>query len=154
MGTKTKIAMTVAIVVGGIAYMIFTTVRSGDALEYYKHVDEVMADPDAWKGKRLQLHGNVVGGSVVKKEDTLDFRFALHRAGRWVDVTYNGLLPDSFKECREAVVKGKMAGARTFRATTISAKCPSKYDGKRQAGVCGERHRTEVMAQRRKLVGR
>lgn len=128
--------------------MIFTTVSSGEALEYYKHVDEVMREPSAWHGKRLQLHGNVVQGTVVKKPGTLDFRFALHRGGSWIDVAYSGLVPDSFKDCGEVVVKGRLAARRDFAADAISAKCPSKYDGKRQSGACGEPHRAEVLGQR------
>lgn len=154
MGTRAKIGITVAIVVGAIAYMVVTTVGSGEALEYYKHVDEVMARPDTWRGRRLQLHGNVVRDTIVKKKGTLDFRFALHRNGHWVDVRYSGLVPDSFRDCEELVVKGRMAGSKTFAADAISTKCPSKYDGKRQAGACGERHRAEVQAHRRRLAGR
>jgi cytochrome c-type biogenesis protein CcmE len=153
-GTRAKIGITVAVVAAAVAYMVVTTVGSGDALEYYKHVDEVMVRPDAWRGRRLQLHGNVVRGTIMKKKGTLDFRFALHRNGHWVDVTYSGLVPDSFRDCEELVVKGRMAGPRTFAADAISTKCPSKYDGKRQAGVCGEHHRVEVQAYRRRLAGR
>ena len=36
---------------------MYTTLSEGT--EYYIHVDEVMKDPAAWKGKRLQLHGFV-----------------------------------------------------------------------------------------------
>jgi cytochrome c-type biogenesis protein CcmE len=154
MSTGAKIGVTIAIVVGGIGYMIFTTVSSGEALEYYKHVQEVMKEPAAWQGKRLQLHGNVVQGTVVKKPGSLDFRFGLHRGGEWIDVAYSGLMPDSFKDCGEAVVKGKLSGNRTFTAESISAKCPSKYDGKRQTGVCGEQFRAAVLAHRRSATGK
>jgi cytochrome c-type biogenesis protein CcmE len=146
MSLAVKVGITFAIIAGGISYMVITTVSSGDALEYYKHVQEVMKDPGQWRGKRLQLHGNVIQGTLVKKSGSLDFRFALHRGGQWVDVTYSGLMPDSFKDCGEAVVKGKLSGDRTFRAESISAKCPSKYDGKRQPGVCGEKYRAAVLA--------
>lgn len=149
MSTRSKILVTVAVVVGGAAYMIVTTVRSGEALEYYKHVHEVVGDPAAWKARRLQLHGNVVQGSIVKKPGSLDFRFGLHRGGAWVDVHYAGIVPDSFKDCAEVVVRGQLRDAHTFAAEEISAKCPSKYDGKRQSGQCGEAFRQQVLDHRR-----
>jgi cytochrome c-type biogenesis protein CcmE len=149
MGTKAKVALTVAILAGGVAYMIVTTVSSGEALVYYKHVDEVMADPAAWTGRTLQLHGNVVQGTIVKREGSLDFKFALHRGGRWMEVAYSGLVPDSFRDCAELVVKGELQSSGTFSAHELSAKCPSKYDDKRRAGLCAAALRDQVLERRR-----
>ena len=148
MGIKAKIGLTLGVVLGGVAYMIVTTVGSGEALEYYKHVNEVMDRPEAWRDRRLQLHGNVVAGTIYKKKDSPSFLFGLHRANAWVDVSYVGLVPDTFKDCGEVVVRGRLVGDRRFVAEEISAKCPSKYDGKRQPGVCGEAHREQVLAHR------
>ena len=52
--------------------------------QYYKHVDEVMASPAAWYGKRLQLHGSSSTTRSCRKRDSLDYRFevAEQRAGR------------------------------------------------------------------------
>jgi cytochrome c-type biogenesis protein CcmE len=135
-GTTRKILVTVAILFGAVGYAIYTTVSSGDALEYFKHVDEVMKSPDEWRQKRIKLHGNVVQGTVLKREGALDFVFALHRGGRFVDVAYQGIVPDSFKDCAEVVVTGRLQGSR-FKGEELSAKCPSKYDGVRNKG-CGE----------------
>jgi cytochrome c-type biogenesis protein CcmE len=142
----TKILITVAVILGGVGYAVYTTVSSGEALEYFKHVDEVMQRPELWRDKRVKLHGNVVAGTILKGERSLDFLFALHRGGRFVDVSYHGIVPDSFKDCAEVVVTGKLEG-NIFRGEEISAKCPSKYDGVRQTG-CGEEHRAAVLAVR------
>jgi cytochrome c-type biogenesis protein CcmE len=148
MTTRIKIALTVAVVGGGVGYMIYTTVSSGTALEYFKHVDEVVTEPSRWKDQRLQVHGNVVAGSVLKRPGALDYRFALHRGGHWLDVTYSGIVPDNFKDCAELVVKGKLVGAHRFLANEISAKCPSKYDEQRTTG-CGEELLKEVLPHRK-----
>jgi cytochrome c-type biogenesis protein CcmE len=138
MTIRTKIALTVAVIGGAVGYMIYTTVGSGTALEYFKHVDEVVPEPSRFQGQRLQVHGNVVAGSVLKRPGSLDYRFALHRGGQWMDVTYSGIIPDNFKDCAELVVKGKLLGAHRFAADEISAKCPSKYDGQRSNECGGE----------------
>ena len=148
MSTGAKAAITVCIVLGAVGYMVFTTVRSGEALEYYKHVHEVADDHQPWTGRRLQLHGNVVQNTVVKRTGKLDFRFGLHHGGKWVDVTYSGVMPDAFKDCAEVIVKGRLVDRRTFAAHTVSAKCPSKYDGKRQEDACGQEHARTVLAHR------
>lgn len=148
MSTNTKIALTVAVLASGVGYMIYTTVSSGDALEYFKHVEEVVAQPTQWRGQRVQLHGNIVAGSIFKRSGSMDYRFALHREGQWVDVTYSGLVPDNFRDCAELVVKGKLVDTHRFAADEISAKCPSKYDGKRQTG-CGAELKPQVLAARK-----
>lgn len=148
MSTKTKIALTVAVLAGGVGYMVYTTVSSGTALEYFKHVEEVVARPGEWQAQRVQLHGNVVAGSILKRPGSMDYKFALHRAGSWVEVTYSGLVPDNFRDCAELVVKGKLVEPRRFSGDEISAKCPSKYDGKRQTG-CGAELTAQVLAARK-----
>lgn len=145
MSTGIKVGLTVAVVLGAVGYMIFTTVSSGSALEYFKHVEEVAGDPGRWTGQRLQVHGNVVRDTILKRAGSLDYRFALYRRGQWLDVTYSGLVPDSFKDCAELVVTGTLTEPRRFHAEQVSAKCPSKYDGKRQAG-CGEELTARVRA--------
>ncbi len=148
MKTGAKVAMSVAVVAAGVGFMIYTTVSSGDALEYYKHVNEVVGEADSWTGKRLQLHGNVVAGSILKKPGSLDFKFAIHKEGSWVDVQYKGIIPDAFKDCAELVVKGKLLDSKRFKADTISAKCPSKYEGKMRRVGCGDRHLAEIKGYR------
>jgi cytochrome c-type biogenesis protein CcmE len=48
-------------------------------------------------------------------------------------VVYSSLeTPDLFKDGAEVVVEGRLAGSdhRTFEATHILAKCPSKFEAK------------------------
>jgi cytochrome c-type biogenesis protein CcmE len=148
MSTTAKIGVTVAVVIGAVGYMIYTTVSSGDALEYFKHVEEVTGAANTWKGQRLQVHGNIVAGTIAKTPASMDFLFALHREGQWLDVKYHGLVPDNFRDCAELVVKGRVVDDHTFAADEISAKCPSKYDGKRNTG-CGHELRPQVLARRK-----
>ena len=53
-----KVGLTSLVLALAFGGLLFTTL--GEATEYYKHVDEVMAQPDQWYGKKLQLHGFVV----------------------------------------------------------------------------------------------
>ena len=51
-------------------------------MQYYKYVDEVVAQPATWKGKNLQVHGYVVPGSIGRKRDSLEYRFDIQRNGK------------------------------------------------------------------------
>ncbi len=121
-------AVTLAIVLGGIGYLFYSS--SGEAFEYYKHIDEVTGNPGAWKGKHLQIHGFVVPGSIAKRMDAgkqqIEYKFQAVNCGEIVEVRYAGTVPDTFKDRAEVVCKGSLDGNQ-FQASEISAKCPSKY---------------------------
>jgi cytochrome c-type biogenesis protein CcmE len=122
-----KIAATVLIVLGSIGGLMYTSLSEG--AEYYKHVDEVMADPAAWHDKNLQLHGYVVDRSILRKPDSLDYRFQIQNKGQVVQASYTGVVPDTFKGGSEVVLKGRL-GPHGFEVAPngVMAKCPSKYE--------------------------
>src|SRR5919109_2207102 len=107
MSSKTvKIAITAAVLVAALMGLLYTSLSEGT--EYYKHVDEVMADASSWHGKRLQLHGYVVENSILRKPDTLQYRFAIQSNGKSVPVRYTGVVPETFKSGAEVVLKGRL----------------------------------------------
>jgi cytochrome c-type biogenesis protein CcmE len=120
-----KIAATIAVVVLALTGLLFTTLRE-DA-QFYKHVDEVMNDPAPWHGRRLQLHGYVAG--IERKRNSLDYRFNVQSNGSVVQASYSGVVPDTFKEGAEVVLKGTLS-AEGFHVERdgVMAKCPSKYE--------------------------
>jgi cytochrome c-type biogenesis protein CcmE len=121
-----KIAITAAVLALAIGGLFYSTLAEGT--EYYVHVDEVMNDPSAWQGKRLQLHGYVVDKSIFVKPQTLEYRFQIQNKGSVVPATYTGIVPDTFKDGSEVVLKGHL-GPNGFavEANGVMAKCPSKY---------------------------
>lgn len=133
-GKSIKIAATAAALVLSFMGLMYTTLSEGT--EYYKHVDEVMADPEAWHGKRLQLHGYVVENSIGKRPDTLEYRFQVQNNGHVVTARYTGVVPDTFRGGSEVVIKGRL-GPDGFHVDRngVMAKCPSKYEPARKPGV-------------------
>jgi cytochrome c-type biogenesis protein CcmE len=122
-----KIGMTGVVLVLALGGLFYTTLSEGT--EYYKHVDEVMAQPADWYGKRLQLHGFVEKGTLMRKRDGLDYKFSVRNNGHTVPATYTGIVPDTFKEDAEVVLKGTL-GPHGFAVEPngVMAKCPSKYE--------------------------
>ena len=124
-----KIAATSAVIVLALSGLMYTTLSEGP--EYYKHVDEVMVDPEPWYGKKLQLHGYVVPDSIMKRKNSLDYKFQVQSNGHIVDATYTGVVPDTFKSEAEVVLKGTLsADGFTVSPNGVMAKCPSKYEAK------------------------
>jgi cytochrome c-type biogenesis protein CcmE len=119
-----RIVLSVAVIGLALGGLFYTTLASDS--QYYKHVDEVMTNPQAWYGKKLQVHGFVVEQSILQRPDTLDYKFKVQNNGQVLDVAFTGVKPDTFKDGAEVVVTGRLDAAG-FHADAITAKCPSKY---------------------------
>lgn len=129
-----RIGLSSLVLVLAFGGLLYSTLSEGT--EYYKHVDEVMVDPGAWQGKRLQLHGFVVPNSIQRKRDSLDWRFEVQSKGHVVQASYSGVVPDTFKDEAEVVLKGTLSPDGFHVAPDgVMAKCPSKYEAK--PGVAG-----------------
>ncbi len=122
-----RVSVSAVVILSALTWLMISTVSQG--AEYYKKVDEVMADPQAWQGKRLQVHGYVLGEPKVKSS-TLEYRFQIHSNGKVMNAEYTGVVPDTFKAEAEVVVKGRLDanGVIHIERNGIMAKCPSKYE--------------------------
>jgi cytochrome c-type biogenesis protein CcmE len=131
-----RIGLTGVVLVLAFGGLLYSTLSEGT--EYYKHVDEVMVNPEAWHGKRLQLHGFVVPKSITRTRDSLHYRFEVHSNGHVVRAMYTGIVPDTFKDEAEVVLKGTL-GPDGFHVVPdgVMAKCPSKYEPKPGAASSG-----------------
>ena len=129
-----KIGLTTLVLAVAFGGLLFTTL--GEATEYYKLVDEVMVQPDEWYGKKLQLHGFVVKDSIKRRRESLDYRFTIESKGHTVQASYTGIVPDTFKDGAEVVVKGELGPhGFTVEPNGVMAKCPSKYNASPNAPV-------------------
>ena len=120
-----KIGVTTLVLSTVFGILLYTTL--GESMQYYKYVDEVVASPNNWTGKKLQVHGYVVPGSIGRKRDKLEYRFEIQRNGKTLRAFYTGAVPDTFKDDSEVVLTGVLT-SDGFLANDMTAKCPSKYD--------------------------
>ena len=69
------------------------------------------------------------GQSISASRNTLDYRFKVQSNGKVVHASYTGVVPDTFKDGSEVVLKGRLT-ARASRSSRngVMAKCPSKYE--------------------------
>jgi len=129
MNKAIKIGLTSLVVAFAFGGLLYSTLAEGT--EYYKHVDEVMGQPAGWYGKKLQLHGYVVPNSILKRPNTLEYLFQVQSNGQIVQASYTGVVPDTFKNDAEVVLKGTLS-PEGFHVSPngVMAKCPSKYEAK------------------------
>ena len=78
-------------------------------------------------GKTYQLTGKVVPG-YTRKGTTTYFRVRDRSGTESVPVTYDGALPDPFREGREVIVSVRKQGSRFVgERGSLITKCPSKF---------------------------
>ena len=138
-----KIAATVTVLTLALGGLMWSTLREGT--EYFKNIDEVVTNKQAWDGKKLQLHGYVVPGTWVRRPNSLDYKFKVQnnparhpQSGGIVDATYTGVLPDTFKDEAEVVLKGSFtADGFHVQPDGVMAKCPSKYEAASKSAAAG-----------------
>ena len=77
-------------------------------------------------GVSFRVGGMVVEGSVNRGQD-LAVNFELTDHGQTIPVSFNGILPDLFREGQGIVAMGALNATGTFKATEVLAKHDENY---------------------------
>jgi cytochrome c-type biogenesis protein CcmE len=78
-------------------------------------------------GKRFRLGGLVAGGSVSRASDSLAIKFVVTDGAASVDVMYDGILPDLFREGQGIIAIGELRPEGYFEAAEVLAKHDENY---------------------------
>jgi cytochrome c-type biogenesis protein CcmE len=78
------------------------------------------------EGRRLRVGGLVEEGSMAQS-DALHLAFRITDGAEVVNVQYEGILPDLFREGQGVVVEGKFDGDGVFVASEVLAKHDENY---------------------------
>lgn len=96
-----------------------------DTIVFFKTPSEV-TEGKVPVGQRFRLGGLVADGSVVRGQGT-KIKFSVTDTIGTVPVTYDGILPDLFREGQGVVTEGKLDGTGRFVADTVLAKHDENY---------------------------
>ena len=88
---------------------------------------KLAADPSL-HGVGVKLGARVVPGTIKREAGGREYAFVVTDGARTVPVVYRGIAPDTFTDGVDVVVEGRMGQDGTFRATTLLAKCASRYE--------------------------
>lgn len=82
----------------------------------------------AEQGRSYELTGKVVPGSIGKDGDALTFRIRDRDGTASLPVSYEGVVPDPFRDGREVIVSGTLESGRfVAERDSLITKCPSKF---------------------------
>jgi cytochrome c-type biogenesis protein CcmE len=117
------------------AALVFAALR--DQIVFFYSPAEV-AEKAPPQGTRLRLGGLVAEGSLERRADG-SVRFAVTDAVQTIDVVYDGILPDLFREGQGIVAEGVLVAPGAFAADTVLAKHDENYMPREVADALKER---------------
>ncbi len=117
------------LIAGGLVMMGIASTLVLSALKtevtFFMSPSEVLKDLPK-PGTRFRLGGLVETGTYRKGTGTVS-TFRLSDGAKSLPVSYNGILPDLFKEGQGAVAEGELMPDGVFAADTVLAKHDEKY---------------------------
>lgn len=120
-----RLAIIVSAVLGLTLAALFVMNAFRSNLVFFFSPTEALAGK-APVDREFRLGGMVEKGSVRKSPDGLRSDFVVTDMNQRIEVHYEGLLPDLFREGQGVVAQGKLAGGR-FIAREVLAKHDEKY---------------------------
>lgn len=136
-GVSPVLAIGLVTAAAAIAGLVLTMMK--DSAVYSKPVDELVRDKSKFVNRPVRAEGNLVHGSILKRETPCEYRFTITKNGTDVPVRYaQCVVPDTFRDVPGmdvgVTVEGSLLADNTFEATSVLAKCPSKYEMKERQG--------------------
>jgi cytochrome c-type biogenesis protein CcmE len=131
MSARNKFLLGAGIIVASVVFLIASGVKETGVyfLTPTELVDKVEADPTFYD-VGIKVGAKVVPGSIRRDDAARRVDFAVSDGGNQFDVTYVGIVPDTFTDANdiEVIVEGKYGRDGVFRATEVLAKCGSRYE--------------------------
>jgi len=129
MNARTRFFIGAALVVGTVGYLMASGIK--DTGVYFLTPTElatrVSADPSFYN-VGVKMGARVVTGSIQRDVASQTVTFQATDGQQTYPVVYRGLAPDTFTDDVDVVVEGRLMQDGTFRATTLLAKCGSRYE--------------------------
>ena len=88
--------------------------------------------PSEIRISKIDLNENIRMGGFIEKDSlnkisSSSFKFRITDNNNSINVVYNGILPDLFREGQGAVIEGFFKNKETFNATSVFAKHDENY---------------------------
>lgn len=130
MSPRTKFIIAALAIVLPAGYLMGSSIKETGV--YYLTPSElsakVAADPSLYDTGLKMGGAHVVPGSIVREPGGRGMTFRVTDGSKVYNVAYRGMAPDTFTDSVEVVLEGRLAHDGTFNATTVLAKCASRYE--------------------------
>ena len=113
----------VGCVLGAAIAMVAVALR--DEIVFFYDPTEVLVENKVEPGTRFRIGGLVAEGSVNKNDTKVSF--TVTDGDNSVEIKFDGILPDLFREGQGIIAEGKLSPEKTFIADNVLAKHDENY---------------------------
>jgi len=129
MNARAKFLVGAGLILSAGTYLAVTSIKETGV--YYLTPSElstrVTADPSL-RDVGIKLGARVVPGSIQRAAGGREYAFHVTDGALTIPVIYRGIAPDTFTDGVDVVVEGRIGQDGVFHATTLLAKCASRYE--------------------------
>jgi len=131
MNPRNKFLLGAGIIIASVVFLIASGVKETGV--YFLTPTELFSKVEAdstFYDVGIKVGAKVVPGSIRRDDAARRVDFAVSDGGKQFEVTYVGIVPDTFTDASdiEVIVEGKYGRDGIFRATEVLAKCGSRYE--------------------------
>jgi len=132
--------VTVGLVLVGVALAVGLALQAFEEnlLFFYSPTQVLAGEPP--EGRKFRLGGLVTTGSLQREPGELAVHFTVTDNQNVMAVTYEGVLPDLFREGQGVIAHGVMMEDGSFRAEEVLAKHDENYMPPEVADILAETH--------------
>jgi cytochrome c-type biogenesis protein CcmE len=129
MKPRTKFLIGASLVLATAGYLMASSIsQTGMYFLTPTELSAKLAADSTLHGVGIKLGARVVPGSIQRMAGGREYSFQVTDGAKTLPVVYRGIAPDTFTDGVDVVVEGRMGPDGTFRATTLLAKCASRYE--------------------------
>lgn len=129
MNARWKFAIGGGLILATVGYLMASGIK--DTGVYYLTPSELAQKVREGRGiydVGIKIGAKVVKGSVTRDVASQTITFRVTDGTETYPVVYRGLAPDTFTDEADVVVEGRLQRDGSFKATTLLAKCGSRYE--------------------------
>ena len=126
---RTKFIVGGVLVLGTAGYLMASSI--GQTGMYYLTPGELAAKvkgDSTFYDTGVKMGARVVPGTITREPGGRAVSFSVTDGSQTIPVTYRGVIPDTFTDSVDVVVEGRYNKNGQFVATTLLAKCASRYE--------------------------
>ncbi len=129
MKARNKFLLGGVLVLGTAGYLMASSID--ETATYYLTPGELagkVSENPRFVNNGVKVGARVVSGTIVREASGRSLTFKMTDGSKTYDVHYRGIAPDTFTDGVDVVVEGRLDANGVFQATTLLAKCASRYE--------------------------